>query len=153
MWADKDKVVRIAEEGANRRNFSATRLLAGSKGIEADHDQRVARVQNGVIERNLRAVVADAFDLDNRAAGLRGCLRDELGEIRLHDVIQEPPNALIETRRIGEFLKSGVEQPTAFEQRWEAIFNDRERRPYLSRAAPGVVEGELRWVTFIEPGD
>jgi hypothetical protein len=107
MRADKDKVVRIVEECANRRNFSATRLLAGSKGIEADHDQRVARVQNGVIQRNLRAIVANPFDLDNRTAGLSGCLRDEFGEIRLHDVIQEPRNALIETRRIGEVPQIG----------------------------------------------
>src|ERR1700744_1945203 len=105
MRTDEDKMIWIIQKCANRRNFRAARLLAGSKRIKADHDKCVDRVQNAAIERSRRALGPNTFDLNNRAARLSRGLRDELSKIRLHDMIEKSRNALIETRRIREFLK------------------------------------------------
>jgi len=72
MRADKDEVVRIVEECANGGNFSAAGLLTRSNRVEADHDERVTRIENCAIQWNLRAIVVSAFDLDNGMARLRG---------------------------------------------------------------------------------
>jgi len=45
----------------------AVNLLNRSKRVKADHDERVARVENGAVQWNLHTVVVNAFDLHNRA--------------------------------------------------------------------------------------
>jgi hypothetical protein len=139
VGTDEDKMVWVREELANSLHFSAARILAGAKRVEADDDERIGCIEKSRIEFGLSAIVGHPLDLDDRMTGLRAGLFHKRGEVLPHDMIQEAADALVKASRVRKRFKSRVEHPSALKERRKPVFDNFEWRADLSGSAPCVI--------------
>jgi len=142
MGTNEDHVIGVIEEMPDRLDFRRGCHLIGAQRVEADHYDGINAGERAV-ERRHCSIISDAFDLNDLMARLRFGLLGKGLEVRFLNVVQKAGDALINMAAIRQTFEFRLKKSAQLENRWKAIFDDREWCTGLCRSAPSEIEKYL----------
>jgi hypothetical protein len=139
MGTNEDQVIGVIEEMPDRLHFRRGCRLFGAEGVKADYHDGIDAGKSA-IERGHRAIISDAFDLNDRIACQRLGLFDESLENWFLNMVQKAGDALIELAAVRQPFKFRKKEPAQLEDRWKPIVDYRKWCTSLGRTAAAEIE-------------